>query len=127
MPSAEEVFKRIDKNGDGVISKQEFMAAYAEFQKKIRNRQGQGPVGPGAAGPVAAGRPNLDRLLSHIDAVFSRFDKNKDGKLTKDEVPAAVWERISKADANHDGAVTKEELKAAFQKRIQEEKKKQAK
>ncbi|MGO8745995.1 MAG: hypothetical protein ACLQNE_08390 [Thermoguttaceae bacterium] len=33
MPSAEQVFKHIDKNGDGMISKQEFMAAYAEFQK----------------------------------------------------------------------------------------------
>ncbi len=57
-----------------------------------------------------------------VDDLFSRFDKNKDGKLTKDEVPAAVWQRISKADANHDGAVTEEELRA-FRKKAQEMKK----
>lgn len=45
--------------------------------------------------------------------LFARFDKNKDGKLTKSEVPAKLWARLVKADANKDGAVTKAELKAA--------------
>lgn len=45
--------------------------------------------------------------------LFAKFDKNKDGKLTKNEVPAKLWARLVKADANKDGAVTKAELKAA--------------
>ncbi len=47
-----------------------------------------------------------------IAKLFKRFDKDKSGSLTSDEVPAKLWERISKADANGDGAVTKAEIKA---------------
>jgi Ca2+-binding EF-hand superfamily protein len=50
--------------------------------------------------------------LPSVSELFERFDKNKDGKLTKDEVPPFIWEHISKADANKDGAVTKAELEA---------------
>jgi len=41
------------------------------------------------------------------------FDKNKDGKLTKDEVTDVRLHRLfDRADANKDGVVTKEELMA---------------
>lgn len=43
---------------------------------------------------------------------MERMDKNKDGKLTKDEAPEFLWERISRADANSNGEVSKEELEA---------------
>lgn len=50
--------------------------------------------------------------------VMERFDKNKDGVLTRDEVNNdKAWARISKADANNDGKVTAEELKAAHEAR----------
>ena len=45
--------------------------------------------------------------------MFKRGDKNSDGKITKDEVPEFVWDRLSKADADKDGAVTPEEMKKA--------------
>ncbi len=48
----------------------------------------------------------------HMAKLFERFDANKDGKLTKKEVPERLWERLSAADANKDGAVTKAELEA---------------
>ncbi len=48
--------------------------------------------------------------------LFKRFDKNKDGKLTKTEVPARLWTRIVKADANKDGAVTLKELQTYLKK-----------
>ncbi|MFK5921915.1 MAG: hypothetical protein QM496_07030 [Verrucomicrobiota bacterium] len=44
---------------------------------------------------------------------FAKADKNGDGKLSKDEVPAEAWARMSKADKDGDGAVSKEEMKAA--------------
>ena len=47
---------------------------------------------------------------------MERFDKNKDGKLTKDEVPEPLWERLSAAGAVKDGAVNKEGLEAALKK-----------
>ena len=64
-----------------------------------------GGVGPGGFG--RQGRPSAEELFQHLD-------RDHKGKLTKDDVPAPVWEHISKADANGDGAVTKEELDAHF-------------
>lgn len=49
--------------------------------------------------------------------IFKHFDKNADGALTQDEVPAKLWERLAKADADNDGVVTKAELKAARERR----------
>ena len=45
---------------------------------------------------------------------FERDDKNSDGALTADEVPADKWAELSKADADGNGAVTKEEIKTAI-------------
>jgi hypothetical protein len=61
---------------------------------------GQRPQGgrPGGAGP-----PNAE-------AIFSRFDRNSDGKLTESEVPAGLWQRLSNMDVNNDGAITPEEF-----------------
>ena len=40
---------------------------------------------------------------------FAKFDKDKSGTLTSDEVPEKLWSRISKADTDGDGAVSKAE------------------
>jgi Ca2+-binding EF-hand superfamily protein len=116
MPSADELFKKFDTNNDGVISKEEFAAGLKKVQEHLHHRM-HGPMGPGSgpqAGPAYGPHPPRPAEL------FDRFDKNKDGKLTKDEVPAGVWERMSKADANKDGAVTKDELEAFHKKRVEE-------
>ena len=44
--------------------------------------------------------------------MFKRADKNEDGKISKDEVPAEAWERLGKLDKNNDRAVSKEEIAA---------------
>src|SRR6187455_3439065 len=51
-----------------------------------------------------------DAKASH----FENADKNNDGALTKDEVPAERWQHLQNADANKDGKVTKDELHAFF-------------
>jgi acetyl esterase/lipase len=43
---------------------------------------------------------------------FDRFDANKDGKVTRDEVPERLRERFDSIDANKDGLITPEEQKA---------------
>lgn len=48
------------------------------------------------------------------DARFKRFDKNGDGKLTREEFPAANI--FDAADADKDGLLTREEISAYFRK-----------
>jgi len=114
----EGLFAALDKNGDGVLTEDEVPEKLAdklaaadangdgqvtkEELQQARPGRGGGPGGPG--GPPS------------IDQVFERFDLNRDGKLTKDELPEPVAERIMKADADGDGAVTKEELEQARRK-----------
>ena len=42
---------------------------------------------------------------------MKKYDKNGDGKLSRDEIPAALLDRL---DANKDGFVTEDELKALW-------------
>jgi len=53
---------------------------------------------PGAGGPPSA------------EVFFSRFDRNRDGKLTEAEVPAGLWQRLRNRDVNNDGVLTSEEF-----------------
>ena len=63
------------------------------------------PSRPGGAGERRAhgGMPGIEQILK-------RFDANSDGKLTEDELPERMAERMMRVDANGDGAVTKEEF-----------------
>ncbi len=49
--------------------------------------------------------------------LFAKYDTDKSGSLTSDEVPARLWTRLEKADADGDGAVTKAELRAKHKER----------
>ena len=46
-----------------------------------------------------------------LSTAFKQRDKNGDGKLSRDEIPAALFDRL---DADKDGAVTEEEAKALW-------------
>ena len=60
-----------------------------------------------------AKQKSKDFSNSPIVTRMMAFDKNKDGKLTKDEVTDVRLHRLfDRADANKDGVVTKEELMA---------------
>ena len=72
------------------------------------NRRG-GEGAPGEGAP-----PDGERRARRDPAqMFAEFDKNSDGKLTKDELPERFAERMMRADANGDDALTKEELEQA--------------
>ena len=45
--------------------------------------------------------------------MMDRMDADKDGKLTGDEIPAFMQNRINDVDKNSDGAIDLDELKAA--------------
>lgn len=57
-------------------------------------------------------RPKSTRRRSPL-ATLQNADKNKDGRITKDELPSSMQRFFSQMDANSDGAVDKAELEAA--------------
>ena len=91
-----------DKDGDGVLSEQEFVAAMARARAAMDGSQGTQQSG-------AAGRTKQ---------FFSRLDKNGDGKVTLDEVPEERREGfkrlIARGDKNGDKALSLEEFSAVF-------------
>jgi Ca2+-binding EF-hand superfamily protein len=46
-----------------------------------------------------------------MSSPFNQRDKNNDGKLTRDELPAALFDKL---DADKDGSVTEAELTALW-------------
>jgi len=79
-----ERFDKLDKDGDGFITAEEMQA----MQRRGRDGQG-GPQGGG---------------------MIKRLDKDGDGKLSKDEVPEKMAEHFDKLDANGDGVLDEGEL-----------------
>jgi Spy/CpxP family protein refolding chaperone len=73
------------------------------------DKKGGAGGGPGGGGKSATVEEMVARMMT--------FDKNGDGKLSKDEVTDERLQSLfDRADANKDGVVTKEELTALFTK-----------
>ena len=94
IQQAPAALRKVDRNGDGKIEGEEMRPQFG----------GPGPSrregGPGGGGP---NMPNpVDTLMG--------FDADKDGKLTKAEVPERMQGLFARADANQDGVLTRAEL-----------------
>ena len=50
------------------------------------------------------------------EKVFNRFDANKDGVLTQDEVPPGAWNRLQPGDKDGDGKITLREYQDSLPK-----------
>ena len=59
---------------------------------------------------TAKKQPQSSQML---DGLLSRFDKNSNGRLEMDELPAQMRSRMKQADTNGDGALDRSELAAA--------------
>jgi hypothetical protein len=94
-----------------VLSEQELKTFTTALERRPPGPGGPGgPRGPGRGGPGGRGGRGLtvDQIVERIMA----FDKNKDGKITKDELPERMQDLIAKGDTNKDGALDKDEVKA---------------
>jgi HlyD family secretion protein len=60
-----------------------------------------------------SGRPNAGGGPANV---FTQFDADKDGKLSKDEAPGPMKNRFDEVDANKDGFVSRGEMSAAMKK-----------
>jgi Ca2+-binding EF-hand superfamily protein len=103
------VFDSADTDHDGRISRAEFQAArLARFTELDRN--GDGVISREDFSRILAFRP---QAAPRIDALIAECDLNHDGKVTREEMARAPARVFDMADANHDGFVDQSELAAA--------------
>jgi hypothetical protein len=84
-----------------VLSAEEFKTFKAALDR---------PPGPGRGGR-GGGAARRGLTVDEIVERIMSFDKNKDGKVTKDELPERMQDLIAKGDTNKDGALDKDEIK----------------
>lgn len=119
--SAEEFFKRMDRNSDGKLSRDELPEFLRERFGQAFDRAGKdsvtleefqklrGQLNGGGGRPAAGNRPG-----GSPEENFKRFDTNGDGKLLLSEIPeparpflGRLFERLGKGP---DGAITQDEF-----------------
>lgn len=126
-PSAEEIFKRLDRDGDKVLSLDEFKTGMRKLHAKLQSRRmhtARGPHRPhGFQGYYGAKMRShrhshhrrMDWLAKKGKEMFRKADKNDDGKVSLSEVPDERKDRfqklLAKADRDGDRALSAQEAR----------------
>ncbi|WP_417384753.1 EF-hand domain-containing protein [Gimesia sp.] len=107
IENATVALQKLDKDKNGKLTEDELRPDFGGFGRRDGDRRG--PGGFGGFG----GRREGDRGNSGGDFVERMManDKNKDGKLTKEELPERMQSLFDRIDANKDKEVDKDELK----------------
>ena len=125
---AKQLFSKLDRNKDSNLPIPEYLQQWGKWARegrgsahdRIQKRQQTAAARPKQNGPSATGTGTAETARPGgppgVDEVFQRFDLDKNGKLTKTEIPEFVQQFILPADADKDGSVTKQELETFRQK-----------
>lgn len=112
-------FEKLDKNNDGSLDRDEVPGPVKQRFERI-DADGNGKISREEFAKVAArlagqfgGRPQRDGGAP--DVLFRLLDADKDGKLTKDELQNAT-RLLEKLDRNKDGMIDRDELRGFLQK-----------
>ncbi len=118
-PPSNPLFDALDTNKDGEISAEELNNAVAALKKLDKNGDGklsreetQPAGGFGGFGGGFGGAGGGGSAASFVERIMAN-DKNKDGKVTKDELPENLQGMFDRLDTNKDGALDKAELEKA--------------
>jgi Ca2+-binding EF-hand superfamily protein len=106
-PQPRPVFEALDTNHDGTLSSNEIQAAPQAILKLDLNHDGQLTTDEIIPRLETAGA-KPDELVKQL----MLFDKNGDGVLTQDELPARMAGMFKRGDTNHDGKLTADEIRA---------------
>lgn len=107
------MFDRLDTNHDGVISRQEFMAAHARMHERrmvMMRGRGMMPTGDdmGSMGGHMSGMGE-NHGMHFFAHLFDTADVNHDGRVTLKEAETAALAHFDQMDTNHDGRLTPDE------------------
>ncbi len=104
-------FEPADANGDGVVTREEFLRHRAgNFDKLDRNHDGV--VSPADYPRLAKLKPEAYQRLT---AMLDQADRNGDGAVSRAEMAETPPLMFTLADADQDGRVTRAEYDAARQ------------
>lgn len=106
IAGAADALKTLDRNGDGRVTADELPALGRGRDGRFGGR-GRSGFGRGD-GPRRGASSNADDLTTTLMA----FDRDKDGKLTKTEVPGRFQGLFDRVDANKDALLTSDEIRA---------------
>jgi hypothetical protein len=124
-PPSNPFFDALDANKDGEISADELNNAVAALKKLDKDSDGKltreetRPAGFGrgtfGGGTFGGGSGTFGgNSAAFVERIMGN-DKNKDGKVTKDELPENAQGMLDRLDENKDGALDKAELERAGQ------------
>lgn len=115
VPSARELFRQLDTNGDRAIQFSEIQAARAAlFDRLDTNGDGFLDAEELRAAAQRVGERRDVTMVSADDLArqVSRMDADGDGRISRDEFSRFIPDRLRRADTNGDGVLSLRELRA---------------
>ncbi len=102
------MLQKMDSNGDGRISLDEYLAASSARFKSL-DSQNKGSID---AADIAGSKVAIARIDHRANAMVKHLDTAGNGYVTQDEFIAAAQKRFARLDKKGDGKLTPDELTA---------------